>query len=67
MHYRLYGLDDATGKIVNGSDLQAKTDEEAIRVGSETYPAHSFEIWCSARRVHTCRPQIRVVAEAIAR
>ena len=55
MHYRLYGLDDSTGKIVNGNDLQVKTDEDAIRVGHETYPEHSFEIWCRARRVLTHR------------
>lgn len=55
MHYRLYGLDDSTGKIVNGDDLQVKTDEEAIRAGHETFPEHSFEIWCRARRVMTHR------------
>lgn len=61
MHYRLYGLDDVTGKIVNGDDILAKSDDEAIRVGHQTYPGRSFEIWCNARRVLTHRIAPRVV------
>jgi hypothetical protein len=56
MHYRLYGLSRTTGKIVNGSDLRVDSDEEAIRLGHQTYPDQAFEIWCRERRVFTCDP-----------
>jgi hypothetical protein len=62
MHYRLYGLSGATGRIVNGTDIMVQSDEEAIRVGLETYPDGSFEIWCKARRVYTHEAQARVSA-----
>jgi hypothetical protein len=52
MHYRLYAL-NGTGRIVNGRDITAATDAEAIREGHSAYPQAPFEIWCQARRVFT--------------
>lgn len=56
MHYRLYHLDDTTGRIVDAADILAEDDREAIRAGHETCVDAPFEIWCRARRVFTTQP-----------
>ena len=56
MHYRLYHLDDSTGRIVNAADILAEDDCEAIRAGQETCADTPFEIWCRARRVFSTQP-----------
>lgn len=51
MHYRLYGLNPTTGRIMQGRDIAAETDAEAISAGQEAHPNDPFEIWCQSRRV----------------
>jgi hypothetical protein len=53
MHYRLYGLNPVTGKIMQGQDIAAESDAEAIAAGHAAHPETPFEIWCSARLVFT--------------
>jgi len=53
MHYRLYRLNKATGKIVDAADILAENDDEAIRAGHDTIVDSPFEIWCKSRRVFT--------------
>lgn len=53
MHYRLYELDDRTGRIVHGQDVLADDDATVIRTGYDLYPDAPFEIWHEARRVAT--------------
>lgn len=51
MHYRLYGLSPTTGRIMQGRDIAAETDAEAIAAGRDAHPHEPFEIWCQSRRV----------------
>lgn len=51
MHYRLYGLSPTTGRIMQGRDIAAETDGEAIAAGRDLHPRDPFEIWCQSRRV----------------
>jgi hypothetical protein len=51
MHYRLYGLSPSTGKIMQGRDIAAETDDQAIATGRDAHPHGPFEIWCQSRRV----------------
>ncbi|HLZ79652.1 MAG TPA: hypothetical protein VKQ09_09950 [Sphingomonas sp.] len=51
MHYRLYHLDDSTGRIRDAADILAEDDREAIRAGHEACTDTPFEIWCRSRRV----------------
>ncbi|MBA2936650.1 hypothetical protein HZF05_21430 [Sphingomonas sp. CGMCC 1.13654] len=51
MHYRLYGLNPTTGRIMQGRDIAAETDREAIAAGRGIHPHDPFEIWCRSRRV----------------
>jgi hypothetical protein len=51
MHYRLYGLSPTTGRIMQGRDIAAETDAEAIAAGRDAHPRDPFEIWCQSRRV----------------
>lgn len=53
MHYRLYALNPATGKIMQGRDIAAESDAEAIEVGHRTHLENPFEIWCQQRLVYT--------------
>ncbi len=53
MHYRLYRLNEATGRIVDAADILAENDGEAIRAGQEACTGTPFEIWCKSRRVFT--------------
>ncbi len=55
MHYRLYHLDDSTGRIRDAADILAEDDREAIRAGHETCADTPFEIWCRSRRVFSSR------------
>lgn len=51
MHYRLYGLNPTTGRIMQGRDIAAETDGEAIAAGHGIHAREPFEIWCRSRRV----------------
>jgi hypothetical protein len=63
MHYRLYELDDRTGRIVSGQDVLADDDANAIRAAHGLYPDTPFEIWNGARRVVTVGGEGPVAAE----
>jgi hypothetical protein len=63
MHYRLYELDDRTGRIVSGQDVMADDDAGAIRAAHGIYPETPFEIWHSARRVATIDGSGSIAAE----
>ena len=51
MHYRLYGLSPITGRIMQGQDITAESDGEAIATGRSIHPHGPFEVWCQSRRV----------------
>jgi len=51
VHYRLYGLSPTTGRIMQGRDITAETDGEAIATARDIHPRDPFEIWCQSRRV----------------
>ena len=51
MHYRLYGLSPITGRIMQGHDIAAENDGEAIAAGRSIHPDSPFEVWCQSRRV----------------
>jgi len=53
MHYRLYRLNETTGKIVDGADILAENDREAIQAGRDVCTDAPFEIWCKSRRVYS--------------
>jgi hypothetical protein len=53
MHYRLYALNPTSGKIVQGRDIMAENDVDAIATGHASHPSTPFEIWCQQRRVFT--------------
>ncbi|WBO21884.1 hypothetical protein [Sphingomonas abietis] len=53
MHYRLYALNPNSGKIMQGSDLAAESDADAIAAGHSAHPSSPFEIWCRQRCVFT--------------
>lgn len=56
MHYRLYALDDRTGRIISGQDMLADDDDAAVRTARGMYPDRPFEVWCRARRVSIVAP-----------
>ena len=51
MHYRLYGLSPTTGRIMQGRDIAAESDGDAIAAARDLHPHDPFEIWCHSRRV----------------
>jgi hypothetical protein len=51
MHYRLYGLHPGTGRILQGRDIAAETDSDAIAAGHGIHPHAPFEVWCQSRCV----------------
>jgi hypothetical protein len=52
MHYRLYTLDSAEGRITAGADMQAADDRHALREASASHGADGhFELWQGTRRV----------------
>jgi len=51
VHYRLYGLSPTTGRIMQGRDIAAESDGDAIAAGRDLHPHDPFEIWCQSRRV----------------
>jgi hypothetical protein len=53
MHYRLYGLSPTTGRIIQGRDITAETDAEAIVTGHGIYAETPFELWCQSRQVYS--------------
>jgi hypothetical protein len=53
MHYRLYALNPATGKIMQGRDIAAENDADAIAAGRRAHPENPFEVWCQQRLVYT--------------
>ena len=53
MHYRLYALNPTTGKIMQGRDIAADSDADAIAAGRRTHPDNPFEVWCQQRLVYT--------------
>jgi hypothetical protein len=53
VHYRLYQLSPTTGGIINGSDVEAASDKEAVAsahalLGAKGAP---FELWRGATRI----------------
>jgi len=50
IHFRFYCLDER-GRILNRCDLEARDDEDAIRLVSATEPASDREIWQGTRKV----------------
>jgi hypothetical protein len=63
MHYRLYGLSPTTGRIVQGRDVTAGSDAEAIAAGHAAYPEAPFEVWIGQRRVFSSLGDEAAVAE----
>ncbi len=51
--YRLYCLEGA--HIANGEDLEADSDEEAIKVASELHPTTDCELWRGTKKVASIR------------
>ena len=50
-YYRLYLLNGS--HIESALEIEADSDEEAVRIaGSESVP-QTRELWCGSRRVHT--------------
>jgi hypothetical protein len=51
MHYRVYELNSNTGRIMQGHDIAAETDAQAIAAAHRIHPRGPFELWCQSRRV----------------
>ena len=50
-YYRLYLLDDPKGRFVGFEEIEAASDEEAVRIARELPGAHARELWCGKRKV----------------
>lgn len=50
-HYRIYKLDKAGGGIVEGKDLLAPNDQQAMREACEDPTCPIFEVWLGTRQV----------------
>jgi hypothetical protein len=51
-YYRLYFMHPLTGHIERVNELEAATDEEAIRLIQARQGREPLELWCGTRKVH---------------
>ena len=52
-HYRVYKLDEDTGQIVKGKDVDAPDDNEAMKQAQEDEDCPVCEVWQSTKMVGT--------------
>jgi len=50
-HYRVYKLSEQTGRIVNGKDVEAANDAEAMNKAEADDDCPTCEVWERARKV----------------
>lgn len=50
-HYRLYKLDDRTGRIIKGKDLEEPNDAAALCEAHQDPDCPHCEVWQSSRKV----------------
>ena len=50
-HYRVYKLDESTGKIIKGKDVEAANDHEAVRAAEHDEDCPVCEVWKGAKKV----------------
>ena len=51
-YYRLYFMHPLSGHIERVHELEAASDEDAIRVIEEKAGREPLELWCGTRKVH---------------
>ena len=65
-YYRLYLLNGS--HIESALEIEADSDEDAIRIAGSDSVSQTRELWCGSRRVHTFEaapdcPELRRAAE----
>ena len=50
-HYRLYKLNEQTGRIIKGKDLEAPCDHDAVRAAEQDKDCPVCEVWRGAKKV----------------
>ena len=52
-HYRVYKLNDTTGRIVKGKDVEASDDGRAMETAQRDEDCPTCEVWRGATKIGT--------------
>lgn len=50
-HYRVYKLNDRTGRIIKGKDVDAPDDARAVQAAEQDQDCPTCEVWRGAKKV----------------
>lgn len=56
LSYRLYFMDGSSAHILSARDLEAASDDAAIKVANECRTGGPMELWCRHRKVMRWEP-----------